>query len=294
MKHKILKYGLIFAFFLGIALILYPPVSDYINTRNQSRAVRNYQDTVSEIGDSERAQLLLQAAEYNRRLAQTPGAFYNPDLVTGYLETLDVTGTGIMGYLNIDKIRLELPVYHTVAPEVLQVAVGHLPGTSLPVGGTGSHAVISGHRGLPNARLFSDLNKLEIGDRFTITVLTEVFTYQVDRVTTVEPYEVDDLQISPDEDLCTLFTCTPYGVNTQRLFVRAKRVPNDKLEERRVFYKNEAYRITPALVAPTIAAPVLLILYLVLIVRDRRRQRRNGRGKADAGDGGPDGTKPVS
>ncbi len=275
MKHKLLKCGLVFAFFLGITLILYPPVSDYINTRNQSRVVQNYQDTVSEISDNEKEEILLGAAEYNRRLSETPGAFYEPELVPGYAEALDVTGTGIMGYLNIDKIHLELPVYHTVEPEVLQIAVGHLPGTSLPVGGMGCHTVISGHRGLPNAKLFSDLNKLEIGDRFTITVLDEVFTYQVERTETVEPYEVDNLQIEPGEDLCTLFTCTPYGVNTQRLFVRGKRVPNDKLEERRVYYKNEAYRVTPAIVAPVIAAPVLLILYVLMIVFGNRKRRKH-------------------
>ena len=274
MKQKIIKHGLIFAFVLGIALILYPSVSDYINTRNQSKAVQNYQDTVSRIGDSEKARILELAAEYNRRLAETPGAFYKPEQVAGYAETLDITGTGIMGYLNIDKLHLELPVYHTVEPEVLQIAVGHLPGSSLPVGGTGCHAVLSGHRGLPNARLFSDLNKLEPGDRFTVTVLDEVLTYQVDRVKTVEPYEVEDLQADPDEDLCTLFTCTPYGINTQRLFVRGRRIPNDKLEERRIYYRNEACRITPALVAPVIAAPVLLILYVLMIVSDRRKQRK--------------------
>ena len=274
MKYKILKYGLIAAFFLGIALILYPPVSDYINTRNQSRVVQAYQDAVSRIADSKREEILQRAEDYNRRLAETPGAFYEPERVAGYEETLDITGTGIMGYLDIDKLHLELPVYHTVEPEVLQIAVGHLPGTSLPIGGTGTHTVISGHRGLPNARLFSDLNKLEPGDRFTITVLNEVYTYQVDRVRMVEPYEVEDLQIDPEEDLCTLFTCTPYGINTQRLFVRARRVPNDRLEERRVYYKNEAYRVTPAIVAPVIAAPVLLILYILSIVFDRRKQRK--------------------
>ena len=274
MKYKILKYGLIAAFFLGIALILYPPVSDYINTRNQSRVVQAYQDAVSRIADSKREEILQRAEDYNRRLAETPGAFYEPERVAGYAETLDITGTGIMGYLDIDKLHLELPVYHTVEPEVLQIAVGHLPGSSLPIGGAGTHTVISGHRGLPNAKLFSDLNKLEPGDRFTITVLNEVYTYQVDRVKTVEPYEVEDLQIDPEEDLCTLFTCTPYGINTQRLFVRARRVPNDRLEERRVYYKNEAYRVTPAIVAPVIAAPVLLILYILSIVFDRRKQRK--------------------
>lgn len=275
MKHKILKYGLAAAFFIGIALMLYPPVSDYFNTRNNARVVQKYQDAVRDIRESEQQQILAEAQDYNQRLAETPEGFYYPARVSGYEDTLDITGTGIMGYLNIDKINLELPIYHSVEPEVLQVAIGHLPGSSLPVGGAGTHTVLSGHRGLPNARLFSDLDKLEPGDRFTITILSEVFTYQVVKTKTVEPYQVDDLQIEPEKDLCTLFTCTPYGINTQRLFVRAIRVPNDEKEESRVFFRNEAYRVTPAIVAPILGAPVLLILYILLIVFGNKKSRRH-------------------
>ncbi len=272
MKQKIIKRTLIFAFFLGIALLLYPPISDYINSRNQSRAVQSYQETVSGIDKSKQEQILRRAQQYNERLAQTQDAFYYPERVSGYEETLDITGNGIMGYLNIDKIHLELPIYHGVSADVLQIAVGHLPGTSLPVGGKGTHTVLSGHRGLPKARLFSDLDKLEPGDRFTITVLSDVFTYQVVQTKTVEPYEVDDLQLEPGQDFCTLFTCTPYGVNTQRLFVRGRRVTNDKTEERRVYYTNEAYRVTPAIVAPILAAPVLVILYTMMILFGNKKR----------------------
>ncbi len=273
-KQKLLKHALNAAFFLGIALLLYPPVSDYVNSRHQAKTVQTYQDAVRKLDDTAQKRILAQAEAYNKRLAETPGAFYEPELVAGYDETLDITGTGIMGYLNIDKIRLELPVYHSVEPEVLQVAVGHLPGSSLPVGGRGTHAVLSGHRGLPSAKLFSELDKMEIGDRFTITVLSEVFTYQVERIQTVEPYEVDDLQIEPSADLCTLFTCTPYGINTQRLFIRGRRIPTDKVEERRVSYTNEASRITPVIVAPFLAVPVLLILYVLLMLRGRRKRKK--------------------
>lgn len=278
MKRNGLKYLLIFTFFLGIALLLYPPVSDYVNSRNQSRVVQQYQKTVGNLQELEKQRMILAAQDYNNRLAETPDAFYHPELVEGYGETLDITGTGIMGYLNIDKIHLELPIYHSVDPDVLQVAVGHLPGTSLPVGGTGTHTVLSGHRGLPSARLFTDLDKLEPGDRFTITVLSRVYTYQVERLKTVEPYQVDDLQLDPQKDLCTLFTCTPYGVNTQRLFVLAKRVPTDKIEERRAFYTNEAYRITPAIVAPAIGLPVLLIAYIVMMFGGKKRRSRQENG----------------
>ncbi|MBP0974449.1 MAG: class C sortase [Oscillospiraceae bacterium] len=273
MKHHILKNVLTFTFFFGIALLLYPFVSDYLNSRHQSRVVQNYQEASNQIDDSRKEELLRQAADYNKRLAETEGAFYNPDLVEGYMNTLDITGTGIMGYLNIDKIHLELPVYHTVGKDVLQIAVGHLPGTSLPVGGAGTHTVLSGHRGLPRAKLFTDLDKLEIGDRFTITVLSEVYTYQVEQTKNVEPYEVDDLQIEPKQDICTLFTCTPYGINTQRLFVRAKRVPTEEITERRIFYTNEAYRVTPAIVAPVIALSVLLVLYIVMLISNHRKKR---------------------
>ncbi len=282
MKRRLLKCLLVFSFFLGIALLLYPSVSEYINSRHQSAVVQTYQEAVNELDDSDRKAIIEKAEEYNRRLAETPGAFYDPDLVAGYMETLDITGTGIMGYISIDKIDLELPVYHTVGADILQVAIGHLPGTSLPVGGSGTHSVLSGHRGLPSAKLFSDLDKMEPGDRFTITVLSEVYTYQVEGTRTVEPYEVEDLQLEPGKDLCTLFTCTPYGINTQRLFVRGKRIPNDKIEERRVYYTTEASRVTPAIVAPAIGAPVLLLLYISLVVRQQISKRRH-RKKASEG-----------
>lgn len=283
MKRNILKYTLTFTFFIGIGLLLYPFVSNYVNSRHQSRVVESYQDSVSKLDDSEKQALFQKAAEYNQRLAATKDAFYHPELVAGYEDTLDITGTGIMGYLNIDKIDLELPIYHSVDDDVLQIAIGHLPGTSLPVGGAGTHTVLSGHRGLPSAKLFSDLDKLEPGDRFTITVLSEVFTYQVEHTKSVEPYEVDDLQLEPGRDLCTLFTCTPYGINTQRLFVRAKRVQNDKIQERRIYYTNEAYRITPAIVAPILAAPILLFLYVLVLISDFRRKRRLKAQKQNAG-----------
>lgn len=212
MKHSVLiKRILTATFFIGIVLMLYPPISNYNNNRSQSKAVQSYQNTAGQIADDDKETILRQAQDYNRWLAAAENGFYEPDSVAGYAECLDMTGTGLMGYLNIDKIHLELPIYHGVDPEILQIAVGHLPGTSLPVGGIGTHTVLSGHRGLPSARLFSDLDKMEIGDRFTITVLSEVLTYQVEQIKTVEPYEVDDLQLAEGQDLCTLFTCTPYG-----------------------------------------------------------------------------------
>ena len=214
-------------------------------------------------------EIFAEARAYNDALARTEGAFYQPERVPGYLEALDITGTGIMGYVTIDKIGVELPVYHTVETDVLQSAVGHLPGTSLPIGGEGTHAVLSGHRGLPSARLFTDLNKLEPGDLFTITVLNRVVMYRVDQVKIVDPTDVTDLQLIPGRDYCTLFTCTPYGINSHRLLVRGVRVetPEDAAPR---YIANEAYRIDPLIVTPAVAAPMLLGIVVVMLIKSRR------------------------
>lgn len=267
MKSGISNIILVLILLTGISLFLYPSVSEYINSKHQSRAIQSYEEAVSsEMSESTIDEFFEKADEYNRVLWETKGAFYKPELVSGYSETLDVTGTGIMGYITIDKINVELPVYHTVDVNVLQIAVGHLPGTSLPVGGEGTHAVLSGHRGLPSSKLFTDLDKLEPGDLFYITILNQVFTYQVDQVKTVLPVEVDDLQPVAGKDYCTLMTCTPYGINSHRLLVRGVRV--DNAEEKAVTYvANEAYQIDPLIIAPVLAVPVLLLLVLAVMVK---------------------------
>lgn len=267
MKSGISNLILVLILLTGISLFLYPSVSEYINSKHQSRAIQSYEEAVSsEMSESTIDEFFEKADEYNRVLWETKGAFYKPELVSGYSETLDVTGTGIMGYITIDKINVELPVYHTVDVNVLQIAVGHLPGTSLPVGGEGTHAVLSGHRGLPSSKLFTDLDKLEPGDLFYITILNQVFTYQVDQVKTVLPVEVDDLQPAAGKDYCTLMTCTPYGINSHRLLVRGVRV--DNAEEKAVTYvANEAYQIDPLIIAPVLAVPVLLLLVLAVMVK---------------------------
>ena len=171
---------------------------------------------------------LLQAVErYNRQLREKgESAFHNPELVSGYEDALDVSGTGVMGYVTIGKLGIKLPIYHGTSPEVLQIAAGHLEGSSLPVGGSGTHSVISAHRGLPSSRLFTDLDQMKKRDTFTITVLNRQLTYQVDQILVVEPDETDALQIEPDRDYCTLMTCTPYGINSHRLLVRGVRMEN--------------------------------------------------------------------
>lgn len=269
MKRYVSTAVIAAAFFVGISLLLYPVISEYINAKHQSKAIASYDETVSHMSEAEYDKIFAKARAYNDALARTEGAFYQPERVPGYLEALDITGTGIMGYVTIDKIGVELPVYHTVETDVLQSAVGHLPGTSLPIGGEGTHAVLSGHRGLPSARLFTDLNKLEPGDLFTITVLNRVVMYRVDQVKIVDPTDVTDLQLVPGRDYCTLFTCTPYGINSHRLLVRGVRVetPEDAAPR---YIANEAYRIDPLIVTPAVAAPMLLGIVVVMLIKSRR------------------------
>lgn len=269
MKHYVSTAVMAAAFFVGISLLLYPAISDHINAMHQSKVIQSYDAAASQLSDADYEEIFDSARAYNETLAETEGAFYFPDRVPGYLETLDITGTGIMGYVTIDKIGVELPVYHTVEADVLQGAVGHLPGTSLPIGGEGTHAVLSGHRGLPSAKLFTDLNKLEPGDTFSLTVLNQVLTYRVDQVKIVEPTDTADLQLIPGADYCTLFTCTPYGINSHRLLVRGVRAhtPEDTVPH---YIANEAYRVDPLIVTPAVAAPMLLVIAVVMLVKGRR------------------------
>lgn len=270
MKRIIIKALPFAALFIGLILILYPTVSEHINALHQSRAIKVYNDITDSMSTEQHDRMIEAANEYNRRLSKADSPILYPETVSGYNSTLDITGTGIMGYLTIEKLKVELPVYHSVDDDVLQIAAGHLPGTSLPVGGKGTHSVISGHRGLPSAKLFTDLDKLEPGDLFCITIMSDVLTYQVDQVKTVKPYEIDDLKIDPDKDYCTLFTCTPYGINSHRLLVRGVRV--ETKEEYKVYVANDVFIISPFIVAPIIAAPILLVLLIILMVKGRKKK----------------------
>ena len=215
---------LVIIFLVGLSVMLYPTVADLWNKHLQGKAIAEYQQKVSEMSEDKSAELMERARRYNDALSRVANPIKNYAEAEGYDTILDISGTGIMGYISIPVIGVELPIYHGTSEGVLNVAVGHLQGTSLPVGGKGTHAVISAHRGLPSARLFTDLDKLVEGDEFTITVLKEVFTYEVDEISIVLPYEYDKLVIDPDKDLVTLMTCTPYGINTHRLLVRAHRI----------------------------------------------------------------------
>ncbi|MCR4638790.1 class C sortase [Ruminococcus sp.] len=270
MKRIIIRALPFAALFTGIFLLLYPTVSEHINALHQSRAIQVYNDIADSMSTEQRDRLIEAANDYNRELAKAEKPILHPESVSGYDSTLNITKTGIMGYLTIDKIKVELPIYHSVDDDVLQIAVGHLPGTSLPVGGKGTHSVMSGHRGLPSARLFTDLDRLEEGDIFRITIMSEVLTYQVDQIKTVKPYEIDDLAVNPNQDYCTLFTCTPYGINSHRLLVRGVRV--ETKEEYKVYVSNDALFVSPYIVATIIAAPILLVLLILLMVKGRKKK----------------------
>ena len=254
---------LILVFFVGLSVMLYPTLSDYVNQLHQSRAVATYAEDVDNLTDADYSAYFEAADAFNAQIAADPDALYFPQRFPTYESTLDVTGTGIMGYITIEKIGVELPIYHGTSDSVLQIAAGHLEGTSLPVGGASTHAVISAHRGLPSAKLFTNLDQLEVGDTFTITVLDRVLTYEVDNISIVLPTETDSLKVSEGKDYITLMTCTPYGINTHRLLVRGRRITTpDKLKHIRV--TSDAIKIEPILTAPIMALALLLVLLFPL------------------------------
>lgn len=270
MKKNSSSILLILMFFIGLSVLLYPSVSNYVNSKSQSQAVANYDHASKEISKEDTQELIEDAAFYNEKLFETAGSFQNPSLVLGYNDKLNVTSTGIMGYVTIDKIKVQLPIYHGTDEAVLQIGAGHLEGTSLPVGGKNTHTVISAHRGLPSSNLFTDLDQIEVGDTFTFTVLDQVLTYQVDQILIVEPQEVDELKIVEGEDYATLFTCTPYAVNTHRLLVRGHRIETPE-NKKHLLISPDAFLVDPLLVVPVVAAPMLLLLLIGLLVKYRKK-----------------------
>ena len=277
MKKKNNNWTTVFLVLLllaGVSLLLYPSLSDYWNSMHQTRAIASYAETVSQLDTAQYDEMWKAAQDYNRSLAQRETAFALTDeQKAAYESLLDVSGLGVMGYIEIPEIDCSLPIYHGTEESVLQVAVGHLEWSNLPVGGEGTHCVLSGHRGLPSAKLFTNLDKLAVGDTFLLRVLDEVLTYEVDQILIVEPEQVDALGIVPGEDYCTLVTCTPYGINTHRLLVRGHRVENTP-EAARMHVTADATQFDPLLVAPVLAIPVLLLLLMILPVPKRRRKSR--------------------
>ena len=274
MKKHFFSIAILIMFIVGLSVLLYPAISDYLNSKHASMVISEYNDRLSVSSEEEIEAVFKKAEDYNKRLHDEPSAFFEPSLVSGYDDTLDITGAGIMGYIDIDKINVELPIYHGIKKEVLQVGVGHLSGTSLPVGGESTHCVLSGHRGLPSAKLFTDLDELDVGDTFTITVLDRRFTYEIDQIKIVLPEEFEDLRIVEGKDYCTLLTCTPYGINTHRLLVRGVRTGNTEEKKVGVFVRNEAFRIDPLIVAPIAAVPLLIITFTLIFISDKRRRKK--------------------
>ena len=257
---------------VGGGLLAYPTFSDWWNSFHQSRAVASYMEAVSNLDAEKYEEILKSAEKYNAQLAKT-GVLWKMEEKDekAYLAELNVNETGIMGYIDIPKIGVTLPVYHGTDEAVLQIAIGHLSGTSLPVGGENTHCVVSGHRGLPSARLFTDLDKMAAGDSFTITVLNRTVTYEVDQIRVVEPTDLSDLRIEKGKDYCTLVTCTPYGINTHRLLVRGHRVANAQGEAQIVA---DAMLIRSMYIAPFIAGPIVILLLLFMLILTHRRNSR--------------------
>lgn len=257
-------------FLLGLSLLLYPSFSDYWNSFHQSRAIASYAEAVAEIDNDDYKIIWDKAVEYNKQIGSEGQSWVLTDeQKEEYNSVLNISGNGIMGYIEIPSIKVSLPIYHGVDEAVLQIAVGHIEGSSLPVGGENSHCVISGHRGLPSAKLFTNLDQLKEGDIFMMRVLDETLTYEVDQIRIVEPENLADVVIVEGEDLCTLVTCTPYGVNSHRLLVRGHRIENIDASSIRV--TADALQIDPVIVAPVVAAPILLLLLIALLVRYRKR-----------------------
>jgi len=264
-KIKWSSFMLLLVFFVGLSVMLYPTISSYWNSRTQSQAIVDYQKMLDSIPEEDYTKLFEEAHSYNKKLSSLDFPLLDFSKIDGYFDILDISKTGMLGYITIDVIGLELPVYHGTDNDVLSHAVGHLQGSSIPVGGKGTHAVVSAHRGLPTATLFTNLDHLEIGDIFTFTILDQKVTYQVDQIKTVEPTDTTDLHIEADKDMCTLLTCTPYGINTHRLLVRGSRI--ETKEQKTIYITSDAHQIEPLIVTPVVALPILLVLIIIVLFK---------------------------
>ncbi len=279
MKNRKSTIVLLLVFLIGLSLLLYPTASDWWNSFHQSHAIASYAEAVAEMDDVSYEQAWAQAQAYNETLRSNNRRYQPTEEETEQYENLlNISGNGIMGYIEIPAIGVSLPIYHGTEDTVLQIAIGHIEGSSLPVGGPGTHCVVSGHRGLPSAKLFTDLDKLTEGDTFMLRVLDEVLTYEVDQIHIVEPHEVSLLEIEEGRDLCTLVTCTPYGVNSHRLLVRGHRIENQESASS-IRVTADAMQIEPVLVAPAVAAPMLLVLFIWLLVSSPKKSGKKKKGK---------------
>jgi len=271
MKKNKTTLIMILFFFLGLSILTYPFISDLYNRRVQSEAIVDYESILEKYGSLKFEEELKKAEEYNLKLKSLKDPFYNYDTIKNYNEVLNIGNNKMMGYISIDKINVKLPIYHGTSSEVLSKAVGHLEGSTLPIGGKRTHSVLSAHRGLPSSTLFTNLDKLEIGDSFKITVLGKELIYEIDNIEIVNPKDIKKLTISEDNDYVTLVTCTPYGINTHRLLVRGKRVENI---ENKLYITTEAFRISNTLVMIFIAFPIVIILLFIVIFKPVKKNKK--------------------
>ena len=268
MKKHISTMITVIVFLTGLSLLLYPTVSNYWNSLHQTKAVANYSDAIDA------------AKAYNETLLSNAGRFTpTEEEMNTYKSLLNADSTGMMGYIEIPEIQCELAVYHTVDEAVLQVGVGHLEGSSLPVGGSGTHCVLSSHRGLPSAKLFTDLDRLQKGDIFILHIYDQMLTYEVDQIAIVEPTDYGLLQIEEGQDLCTLFTCTPYGINSHRLLVRGHRIENRSGDDSRI--TSDAAKMNTVVVATGIAIPLLVISFIAVDISTRRSRKKKEKQKGN-------------
>lgn len=264
---------LVIILLVGLSVMLYPVISNWWNSHTQSRAIAVYQEAVEELSEVDYKKVMNDAKVYNKEVRKLRDPFVDYEEIPDYDNILNVSGNGVMGYISIPQIRVELPIYHGTGEGVLSIAIGHLQGSTLPIGGAGNHSVISAHRGLPSAKLFSDLDQLIVGDTFTITVLKDVYTYEVEEINIVEPNQMDKLICVPGKDLVTLMTCTPYGINSHRLLVRAHRTDN-LIDGGKSSVSADAVQIESITVVPFVAVPLLVILIIYWIFSGRIKKRK--------------------
>ena len=263
-RERLVTLILLATMFVGVCLLAYPSFADYWNSFHQERAVMAYAENVASMNDEEYESIIEKARAYNADLAESGIRWMlTEEEKEAYRNQLNISESGIMGYIKIHKIGITLPIYHGTDEKILQTSIGHLEESSLPVGGESSHCMLSGHRGLPSAKLFTDLDKLKEGDTFTLTVLNETLTYEVDRIWIVKPENLSHLQIEEGKDYCTLITCTPYGINTHRLLVRGHRINN---LNGNAMVVADAIQIRPVYIAPFLSVPVLILLLIYVLI----------------------------
>lgn len=278
LKKHFVTLVIVLVFIVGLGLLIYPTFSDWWNSFHQSKIIMDYSETVAQMDKEDYDRILKSAKEYNKELAESGIKWAMSDKEKKeYKKQLSVDKSGVMGYISIPKIHTKLPIYHGMGEEILQKSIGHIEGSSLPVGGKSSHCIVSGHRGLPSAKLFTDLDKLKEGDTWTVTVLNETLTYEADKIWIVKPNDLSKLQIKKGKDYFTLVTCTPYGINTHRLLVRGHRISNLNGDANVIA---DAVQIEPVYIAPFVAAPILLLLVLVVLFRTGRGRKKKHRSKA--------------